>query len=66
MNSRKLKSATYKTSLPVAPDGQYVVIQYDSSFEHMAYSATFRMGMLGSACVEQVPIGPPTKGTLTV
>ena len=34
MNSRKLKSATYKTSLPGAPDGQYVVIQYDSSFEH--------------------------------
>jgi len=34
MNSRKLKSAIYKTSLPGAPDGQYVVIQYDSSFEH--------------------------------
>jgi hypothetical protein len=33
MNSRKLKSATYTTSLPGAPDGQYVVIQYDSSFE---------------------------------
>lgn len=32
--SRKLKSATYTTSLPGAPDGQYVVIQYDSSFEH--------------------------------
>jgi hypothetical protein len=34
LNSRKLKSATYTTSLPGAPDGQYVVIQYDSSFEH--------------------------------
>jgi hypothetical protein len=34
INSRKLRSATYKTSLPGAPDGQYVVIQYDSSFEH--------------------------------
>jgi Protein of unknown function (DUF4019) len=34
LNSRKLKSAAYKTSLPGAPDGQYVVIQYDSSFEH--------------------------------
>jgi hypothetical protein len=34
IKSRKLKSATYKTSLPGAPDGQYVVIQYDSSFEH--------------------------------
>jgi hypothetical protein len=32
--SRKLKSADYKTSLPGAPDGQYVVIQYESSFEH--------------------------------
>jgi hypothetical protein len=34
MRSRKLKSATYKTSLPGAPDGEYVIIQYDSSFEH--------------------------------
>ena len=32
--SRKLKSATYTRSLPGAPDGEYVVIQYDSSFEH--------------------------------
>jgi hypothetical protein len=32
--SRKLKSADYKTSLPGVPDGQYVVLQYDSSFEH--------------------------------
>ncbi len=34
MLSRKLKSATYKTTLPGAPDGEYVVIQYESSFEH--------------------------------
>jgi len=32
--SRKLKSATYKTTLPGAPDGEYVLIQYDTSFEH--------------------------------
>jgi len=32
--SRKLKSAKYATTLPGAPDGQYVVIQYESSFEH--------------------------------
>jgi hypothetical protein len=32
--SRKLKSATYKTSMPGAPDGEYVVIQYETSFEH--------------------------------
>jgi len=30
--SRKLQSAEYKTSLPGAPDGEYVVIKYDSSF----------------------------------
>jgi len=34
MLSRKLKSATYKTTLPGAPDGEYVVIQYETSFEH--------------------------------
>jgi len=34
MLSRKLKSAAYKTTLPGAPDGEYVVIQYESSFEH--------------------------------
>jgi len=32
--SRKLKSATYTKTLPGAPDGEYVVIQYESSFEH--------------------------------
>ena len=32
--SRKLRSAQYTTTLPGAPDGEYVVIQYDSSFEH--------------------------------
>ena len=31
--SRALKSAEYRTSLPGAPDGEYVVLQYDSSFE---------------------------------
>lgn len=32
--SRRQKNATYATSMPGAPDGQYVVIQYDTSFEH--------------------------------
>jgi hypothetical protein len=32
--SRKLKSAEYTTQLPGAPDGQYVVLQYESGFEH--------------------------------
>jgi len=31
--SRKLKSATYTKTLPGAPDGEYVVIQYDTHFE---------------------------------
>jgi hypothetical protein len=31
--SRKIKSKTYMTSLPGAPDGEYVVIQFESSFE---------------------------------
>jgi len=34
MLSRKLKSAAYTKTLPGAPDGEYVVIQYESSFEH--------------------------------
>jgi hypothetical protein len=31
--SRKLKSANYTKTLPGAPEGEYVVIQYDTSFE---------------------------------
>lgn len=31
---RTLKSADYATSLPGAPDGEYVVITYETSFEH--------------------------------
>lgn len=31
---RGLKSATYKTSLPGVPDGEYVVVQYSTSFEN--------------------------------
>jgi Protein of unknown function (DUF4019) len=32
--SRKLKSAKYTRSLPGAPEGEYVVIQYKAHFEH--------------------------------
>ena len=32
--SRKLKSATYTKNLPNAPEGEYVVIQYDTSFQN--------------------------------
>lgn len=34
--SRKLKSSQYARTLPGAPDGQYVVMQYDSVFEKKA------------------------------
>ena len=34
LKSRKVQSAEYRTSLPGAPDGQYVVIQFKTSFEH--------------------------------
>jgi hypothetical protein len=32
--SRKIKTAHYATSLPGAPDGQYVVIEYTTSFQN--------------------------------
>ncbi len=32
--SRKVLTKSYKTSLPGVPDGDYVVIQFSTSFEH--------------------------------
>jgi hypothetical protein len=32
--SRNVQTETYKTSLPGAPDGEYVVIQFKASFEN--------------------------------
>ena len=32
--SRKVKSRTYAESLPGAPDGKYVVLEFDASFEN--------------------------------
>ncbi len=32
--SRRFKSATFATTLPGAPDGRYVILQYDTSFSH--------------------------------
>ncbi len=32
--SRKMKTKAYKTSLPGAPDGEYVVIRFETSFEN--------------------------------
>ncbi len=34
LKSRTIKSATFTRSLPGAPDGEYVVIQYESRFEN--------------------------------
>jgi hypothetical protein len=34
MVSRRLRSAVFKRTLPGAPDGEYVVIQYETRFEH--------------------------------
>ncbi len=36
MVSRTVKSATYATTLPGAPDGEYVVIVFNTSFEKKA------------------------------
>ena len=33
---RSVASSSYKTSLPGAPDGEYVVIQFQTEFEHKA------------------------------
>ena len=36
LKARTLKSVTFTKSLPGAPDGEYVVIQYDSQFANKA------------------------------
>jgi len=36
VKSRALKSATFTKTLPGAPDGEYVVIQFDTQFENKA------------------------------
>ena len=36
--SREVKSKTYATSLPGVPDGEYVVIQFETSFENKKYA----------------------------
>jgi Protein of unknown function (DUF4019) len=38
MQTRTLRSAHYSTSLPGAPDGEYVVLQFDTSFEKKSAS----------------------------
>jgi hypothetical protein len=36
LKGRTIKSAKYTRSLPGAPDGEYVVVQFESSFENKA------------------------------
>jgi len=36
LKSRKVKNTTYATSLPGAPDGEYVVIIFEASFDNKA------------------------------
>jgi hypothetical protein len=45
--SRKVKSVNYKTSLPGAPDGEYVVIQFETSFENKKSAVETATPMLG-------------------
>jgi Protein of unknown function (DUF4019) len=52
--SRKVKTEVYKTSLPGAPDGQYVVIEFESSFEHKKTAVETVTPMLGSDGVWRV------------
>jgi hypothetical protein len=35
LKSRRLKSATFTTQPPGAPAGQYVIVQFESSFDHL-------------------------------
>lgn len=46
--SRELKSTRYTTTAPGAPDGQYVIIQYHSSFENKASAVETVTPMLDS------------------
>jgi hypothetical protein len=36
LKARKLRAATFTRTLPGAPDGEYVVIQFDTQFENKA------------------------------
>jgi hypothetical protein len=45
--SRNVKTQSYTTSLPGAPDGEYVVIQFESSFENKKSAIETVTPMLG-------------------
>lgn len=46
--SRKVTSIKYLTTMPGAPDGQYVVIQYETSFAHKKSASETVTPMLDS------------------
>ena len=52
--SRELKSTRYRTTLPGAPDGEYVVIQFKASFENKKSAIETITPMLGPEGVWRV------------
>jgi hypothetical protein len=44
--SRKLRTVQYLTTMPGAPDGEYVMIQYDTSFTHKKSAAEIVVPMM--------------------
>ncbi|MBN1671721.1 MAG: DUF4019 domain-containing protein [Kiritimatiellae bacterium] len=54
MKSRTCKSRRYMTTLPGAPDGKYVVLQFASSFEHKKNAAEFVTAMQDKDAVWRV------------
>lgn len=46
--SRNVKSTTYTTSLPGAPDGEYVMVEFETVFEHKATAVETITPMLES------------------
>lgn len=47
--SRKLRSKKYTQTLPGAPDGDYVVLQYETSFENKQFAVETVRPMLDSS-----------------
>lgn len=47
LRSRHLQSTAYQTKLPGAPDGKYVVIRFDATFENKASAVETVTPMLG-------------------
>lgn len=54
LESRKLKTKEYRTALPGAPDGEYVVIQFETSFENKKSAIETVTPMLDQAGVWRV------------